>query len=133
MNPIAPPMSAIYIAAPGPMVHEARALRSLLQASGLAVTSRWLDAIFEDTHEAAQMDLDDVRQADTLIALNPPSWALKGTGGRHVELGYALALGKRVLLFGARTNVFHYQAGVQFVPMSTGLLQAFCFQGDPRG
>lgn len=123
-------MTRVYIAAPGPLLDHAKALRAVLVGAGITVTARWLDCTFEDTPEAARMDLDDIDAADTLIALNPAPWRDKGTGGRHVELGYAVARGKRVLLFGARTNVFHFDTRVEFIPMSPSTLTWWCFQSQ---
>jgi nucleoside 2-deoxyribosyltransferase len=34
-------------------------------------------------------------------------------GGRHVEFGYALAKGKRVVVIGERENVFHHHPSVK--------------------
>jgi 3-deoxy-D-manno-octulosonic-acid transferase len=53
-------------------------------------------------------DAAAVLPADTLLLLNAPEWMQAGTGGRHVEFGYALALGKRIVVVGdAPGNVFH--------------------------
>lgn len=102
-------MIRVYIAAPYQTLDTTKALAETLQAAGIEVTSRWL---FEDsaemTDEWARKDLDDVRRADMLLALNLPGWENSGTGGRHVEFGYALALHKPVLLIGKRTHIFHY-------------------------
>ncbi len=82
-----------------------------LTYAGHVVTSRWLKAGHEmgakEDRVFALEDLDDVATASVLLAINPPGWEEKGTGGRHVELGYALARGKRVILMGKRSNVFH--------------------------
>lgn len=107
------PALAVYIAAPSQMIGEAAVLRNLLHDSGFDCTSSWiLDGLSGDTSETAEMDLADVARADVLVALNPSLWKDKGTGGRHVEMGYALALKKPVLLLGVRSNVFHYMDGV---------------------
>jgi nucleoside 2-deoxyribosyltransferase len=95
------------------MIGEANVLRNLLFDSGFECTARWiLDGLSGDTTETAEGDLADVARADVLVALNPATWKDRGTGGRHVELGYALALKKPVLLLGVRSNVFHYLDGV---------------------
>lgn len=82
------------------------------------VTSRWIDFTAEkhvdyttadlndrpgDFAEFALMDLYDLRTADTLISFGSDG----GRGGRHVEFGYALALGKRLVLIGQREGIFH--------------------------
>ena len=51
-----------------------------------------------------------------LVALNPDAWADRGTGGRHVEFGYALALGKALIVVGVRSHVFHELDAVTVVP-----------------
>ena len=99
--------------------------REILQSYGVEVTSRWLDepanASAIGDYNAATIDLEDVKKADTLIffAENP----LVGVprGGRHVEFGYALALMQsgewgtieRILVIGEKENVFHNLEEVQ--------------------
>ena len=109
-------MNAVYVAAP----FEQRAFAALLASNlrrdaNLEVTSRWL---FEESNldaEWAQKDLDDIDRADALVALNAESWKTSGTGGRHVELGYALAREKTIVLVGVRSNIFHYHPSVLLV------------------
>lgn len=98
----------VYIAAPYQERDYAITVMLALEARGIAVTSRWLKSPDELADQFAREDLADVASADWLLALNPPAYANKGTGGRHVELGYALALGKRIALVGDKTNIFHY-------------------------
>lgn len=105
----------IYIAAPYPIRDHAIDVMHDLESQGHVITSRWLKAPDELTDEHARKDLDDVREADMLLALNPPGWEDKGTGGRHVELGYAIALSIPVMLVGARTNIFHYLKEVRVI------------------
>lgn len=102
----------VYIAAPFPIRDRAVSVMHVLELKGIEVTSRWLKAPDTMTDEHARKDLDDVAAADVLLALNPDGWEERGTGGRHVELGYALALGKPVLLVGERSNIFHHLACV---------------------
>jgi nucleoside 2-deoxyribosyltransferase len=99
----------IYVAAPYPLREQARRARLFLQARGHEVTSRWIiEDQAEMSDEHARGDLEDVARADVLLALHPEGWHNLGTGGRHVELGYALALGKRCVLIGQPTNNFHH-------------------------
>ena len=102
----------VYIAAPYPIRDRAVSVMHVLELTGIEVTSRWLKAPDEMTDEHARKDLEDVAEADVLLALNPDGWEEKGTGGRHVELGYALARGKPVLLVGERSNIFHHLSTV---------------------
>jgi nucleoside 2-deoxyribosyltransferase len=103
-------MTRCYITAPYPIRADAKAAMLVLADAGIGCTARWItqDDSAQLSHAWAQADLDDVRAADVLVALNPPEFANAGTGGRHVELGYALALGKALYLVGERTNIFHY-------------------------
>lgn len=107
----------VYVAGRFDRRHELRAIADELQSSGWEVVSRWL---YEDAAkpregwvaggraaEIATMDLQDVRTADVLIALTEHAGSPKGDGGRHVELGVALALDLRTVLVGPREHVFH--------------------------
>jgi hypothetical protein len=89
-----------------------------LEGHGYKVTSRWLtsQAALGPSELAsagraaalALMDLEDVRRARICIAFTePPEEAKPGRGGRHTELGIALALGLRVVVVGPREHVFH--------------------------
>lgn len=102
----------VYIAAPYPVRDRAATMMRVLELRGVEVTSRWLKAPDTMCDEHARKDLEDVAAADVLLALNPEGWEDKGTGGRHVELGYAIALGKPILLVGERTNIFHYLSSI---------------------
>jgi hypothetical protein len=62
----------------------------------------------EERGKFADENLEDLRRADVLLLLNPAGGRRLGHGGRDVELGYALALEKTILLVGGRENVFHY-------------------------
>jgi nucleoside 2-deoxyribosyltransferase len=103
----------VYIAAPYPYREQAIRVMRMLETQGIDVTSRWLKAPDTMTDEHARKDLEDVARADVLLALNPDGWEEKGTGGRHVEFGYALALGKAIVLVGERSNIFHHLAHVR--------------------
>lgn len=103
----------VYIAAPYPMREEAIALMLQLETAGHEVTSTWLKSPDEMKDEYARLDLADVARADALVAFNPAGWEEKGTGGRHVEFGYALALNIPVFLIGAKSNIFHHLSHVE--------------------
>lgn len=111
-----------YLAAP--YSERKRALEVLreLELNGVEVTSTWLTAAeHEMSDEWAQIDLADVARADVFVALNFMDWTECGRGGRHVELGYALALGKRIVLVGERSNIFHFHHAVQVIAESDDL------------
>ncbi len=115
-------MSKIYLAARYSRNGEMRGVRDVLHGLGHEVTSRWIDchtdvvgdfsASFteavlnerpEDCAPLGRHDLDDIDRADVVISFTGSG----GKGGRHVEFGYAVALGKRVIVIGPRENVFH--------------------------
>lgn len=98
----------IYIAAPYPCREEAVDVMRWLESQGHTVTSRWLTDSEDISDTSANQDLEDIRDAHLLLALNSAGWESLGSGGRHVELGYALALGKSIVLVGFRSNIFHY-------------------------
>lgn len=98
----------VYIAAPYPTREQAIALMHRLEAEGFGVTSTWLREDDELADKYAQLDLDDIGRCDALVLMNPEEWKNSGTGGRHVEFGWALGLNKHVVVVGERSNIFHY-------------------------
>ena len=91
-------------------------LRPAFEAQGFTVISRWhfeeaaLDSILTDAQRAtvAEVDLHDVSVTDGFVMYNPQSMHRSGSGGRHVETGFALAIGKPIFILGAREPVFHW-------------------------
>lgn len=89
-----------------------------LEALGHIVTSRWINGNHEVgdhatssvanavRHRFATEDIQDLEAADVVI--NFTGGDGRKRGGRHVELGYALAKQKECVLIGERENVFHY-------------------------
>jgi nucleoside 2-deoxyribosyltransferase len=108
-------VSTVYIAAPYPLRDAAIAVMQRLEDAGFEVTSTWLKQEDKLDDAYARLDLADVDRADALVALNPPEWVSTGTGGRHVEFGYALARQKPIVMVGERANIFHYLREVQVV------------------
>jgi len=111
--------NSYYMAAPSELQTRAKEFALILRSEGLFCTSRWMSLNLSfDAHgepalvQFAQDDLADVEKARILVALNPSSFRYNGTGGRHVELGAALAWDKHVFLVGERTNIFHYHPNV---------------------
>lgn len=98
-----------------------------LEALGYVITSRWLLGNHEtasnrglgpvDPHDSmpwALEDIEDVISADIVISFTEPARVEAGRGGRHVEYGLALGLGKRCIVVGHRENVFHCLPQVEF-------------------
>lgn len=112
----------VYIAAPYPLRDDAIALMAEIESAGAVVTSSWLRHHDELTDHFARVDLADVAGADVLVAWNPAGWKDTGTGGRHVEFGYAIALGKHIVLLGPPSNIFHHLSDVIRVETRESLL-----------
>jgi len=114
----------IYLAARYDRREELCHYADKLRGEGYTVDCRWLNGSHqlhpgaekveaaEDTMpmEAgafAQDDIEDLRNADILIFFSERPSANSKRGGCHVEFGIALALGHRLIVVGARENVFH--------------------------
>jgi nucleoside 2-deoxyribosyltransferase len=102
-------MSSVYLSARFGRKHELQRYAEELGRLGIEVTSRWLSSPTPElTDEAwlhlAATDKADVERAEALVLFAEPD--RDGGGGRHVEFGMALALGKRVIVLGAVENLF---------------------------
>ena len=111
----------IYIAARFSKRHEANKLANILKHHGHEITSRWVlpdsdhlvptgmsaQAADSERRRFATEDCQDVEACDWCISLmeEPRS---NSRGGRHVEFGYALGLGKKMTIIGPRETVFHH-------------------------
>jgi hypothetical protein len=123
----------IYLAARYSRHPEMRIVRAHLEGMGYEVTSRWINGGHEwinggheltkegstEGHEAeriryAEEDVADLRAADIVISFTEEPRKTTTRGGRHVEFGMALALGKSVYVVGWRENVFHTLPTVRF-------------------
>lgn len=130
----------VYLAARYSRRVELCGYREELREVGIPVTSNWLDgprqrviagkvlgesdeAVIEAGGDAletielrrlcAMQDDADVRAADTFVTFTELPDARAGRGGRHVEFGLALALGKRIIVVGPVENVFHALSEVE--------------------
>lgn len=71
-------------------------------------------------HGCAQQDIKEIRQADIFVLFTEPVSSPAGRGGRFVELGIALSLGKKVIIVGYLENMFtceFVQTGRQFLQL----------------
>ena len=113
-----------------------RDLANELRQMGHEVSTRWLETNFETDARGrsatapaeyrakyAEIDMEDVRAADCVINFTePPDDG--GRGGRHVEFGFAVALGKRLIVVGYRENLFHHLPVVEFYSSKWDMLRA---------
>ena len=106
-----------YFAAQFARLEELRGYCAQTRAlANMRITSHWLDqdpasGYAGGSDEAgrgfAARDLEDIGEADGfLFFAEDPAIGIP-RGGRHVEFGYALALGKTIEVIGPRENVFH--------------------------
>jgi hypothetical protein len=116
-----PAQPKFYLAARYSRNAEMRACRDDLAALGYEVTSRWIDlhagrvpvsfGIAELKSDPdgcrpyAIADVDDLEAADAVLSFTSADGG--GKGGRHIEFGLALGLGKRLVIIGPCENVFH--------------------------
>lgn len=126
----------IYLAARYSRRDEMRKIAATLVEYGHQITSCWITTTWgeperkamwggstdanlpappEHREEYAVKDLDDVMDADCVINFTEAPGA-GGRGGRHVEMGVALATRKRTIVIGFRENIFHHYQRVEFYP-----------------
>jgi nucleoside 2-deoxyribosyltransferase len=88
-----------------------------IRDAGHKIVSTWLEEDMTAPLTAscrariAAKDLREIRKADVLVLEAAPV-GCHVPGGKHVELGYALALGKTVLVVGRKENIFHWHDDV---------------------
>jgi len=103
----------VYLCAGASIADELNEHARTLRQHGAAVVSRWhgmshprLELDDPRLEERALTDLKDLREADLIVV-----FSMKGRGsnrgGRHVELGFALAHGIRAVLIGDPEHAFH--------------------------
>lgn len=115
-----------YIAARFSRRPECNALAHQLMELGHTITSRWVkpdsdhvtptglsrQAADAERRRFAEEDMADVFACDAIVSLmeEPRS---NSRGGRHVEYGIAVALGKHNFVVGPRETVFHHLEDVR--------------------
>ncbi len=121
----------VYLA--GPYSHKERIQEYALElrATGITVTSRWLDETYspsvqmadvpvEDHRKFSLQDIEDVQSADVLVFFTDPTKTIT-RAGRHVEFGIAVGLGLNrpfpIFVVGLEyENIFHYLGQVTHFP-----------------
>jgi nucleoside 2-deoxyribosyltransferase len=113
----------VYVAAMYPRKDEVSGVVQLLEQDGYIVTSTWHKELYspniqlhevtdDERKELAVRDIAEIDAADALLLLTQPPTQPTVRGGRHVEFGYALGKGKRVVCFGPAENIFHHLPNV---------------------
>ncbi len=111
----------IYLAGRFSKRHVLNRIGNELQALGHIITSRWTlpnndhinpagmseQAADVERRRFAMEDIEDIHACDCVISLMEAPRG-NGRGGRHIEFGIALALGKKMIIIGPRETVFHH-------------------------
>jgi len=103
---------------------EAKKLRDILIEAGHVITSRWIteDTKFhkrisvytdEERTRISQLDEQDVRKAEDGLVLIAEKEGKCVPGGKHVEMGIALCLGRSIYVIGRKENIFHWHPKVK--------------------
>lgn len=114
----------IYLAARYSRHPELQGYAAELEAMGHEITSRWIrgghpitdEGLSKEAEEGqrrrfAVEDLEDLAACDLCISFSEPPRGSNSRGGRHVEHGLALGMGKLTMVVGPRENVFHCLPG----------------------
>jgi nucleoside 2-deoxyribosyltransferase len=111
-------MAKIYLANQFHLKNETQQYAKELTALGHEITAAWLNEPDQSTDSlhavtfnfsalVAKQDLYDISYADTFVVFKVDPDQSTRRGGRHVETGAALLMGKRVIVCGPRENIFH--------------------------
>lgn len=121
-----------YLAAAYSRRERIQKVAAYLESKGVEIVSTWLQETYSPTIDIrtlpgginqalAEKDIEEIRSCDTLIFFAEEQDAQPPRGGRHVEFGVALGLGKRVVVVGAKENIFHHLPLVEVIPSITDL------------
>lgn len=121
-------MTKIYLASSYARKDEMRGVRDVLVAAGHIVTSSWIDLPDDTVNPGiknkmmqsaplrfsgyAEQDASDLCDAHLFIMFTGDEKGKESSGGRHTELGFALALEVIVVIIGPRENVFQCLPGI---------------------
>ena len=99
----------------------------IMQKHEIASTWLWSDDSYETEKEKASIALKDYRDiiaCDILVLYSHLGEPLPTRQAHSTELGLALAMGKRVIIVGVKTdNVFHYLPSIEYCPTWGNLMQ----------
>lgn len=66
-----------------------------------------IEAKREERERFAKEDFEDLLHSGVVISFTEKPRSVNSRGGRHVEFGIAIGLGKKCVVIGPRENVFH--------------------------
>ena len=120
-------MNKIYMAARFSKRHVLQRWQDDLVPMGYKIVSRWSlrgsnhqiptglskRASDAERERFAREDIEDIDKCDCVISLMEEESRNNSRGGRHVEFGYAMGRGKRLIIIGPRETVFHHAPNVE--------------------
>ena len=99
----------VYLSAPYTSKRTMIRWRVILEAHGHRIVSTWDCRLAARPVDDALQDLQEIRNADIFLLSSFGT----SPGGRYVELGYAYAHGKSIILVGPEgKNIFHMLPGI---------------------
>ena len=130
-------MPGIYLAALYSRKEEMRQVAERIHAETTCrVTSRWIwsemDLSYSGQEKASIMDAENVAASDVLVLFTQAIGSMNPGGGRHSELGMAIAYGWSIVVCGPRETVFCYYPGIEVVDSVEELLRYLRETGDGR-
>ncbi len=127
-------MSKFYLAAKYDKRREVLPIAALLTFAGYEVVSKWLNGSHdgntpEDSDKYSQLDLEHIDACTHFVLFNLPIGNAQQSSGRHVELGYALAKQKTVIIVGPGSCIFYERADRVFATVEDFLA---CWTPDSK-
>lgn len=127
----------VYIASRYSRKEEMQDVASILVDRGLVCKSSWLDephgpntSLEELTPEQhlqyAKQDFEDIMSSDAMLFFAEDPNKQPPRGGRHVEFGYAFALGVDIYIIGPKENIFHYLPNIKHFETFEEFLEKEC-------
>jgi nucleoside 2-deoxyribosyltransferase len=116
----------IYLAARYPRMQEMKKHAKQLRAAGHQVTAQWVDGAEEEMPRvvSALMDWHDVERSNLVVSFTEPYRSANVGGGRHVEFGFAYALGIENWIVGEQETIFHCLPEIRQFSSFEAVLQA---------
>lgn len=141
MTPSPPGKHTIYLAGRYGRRAELAHYAAHLTQAGHHITARWLSGAHDgppvpddgirlpgslaDSQRFALEDVQDLQAADLVLVFTEPPGSPASRGGRHVELGMALAWEKAIVVIGGRENVFCCLPGVDVFATAADAFAAY--------
>jgi nucleoside 2-deoxyribosyltransferase len=121
-------MIKVYLAGRYPRREEFESYVPRFKEHGYDVVARWVFGGEEglSRSDIALLDLEDVAKADEIILFTEPYRSFQTGGGRFVEFGYAIALGKGLTVIGEQENVFIHHPDVRLFKNLEDFFQNCC-------